>query len=278
MKTLRAFALIVILAVCAPQAVHARGEHLEPSDRFNTSTGVLKTYYNGVLPLLHAGFTDASLARCTVIASFTPEYAWSVEQRTDGTHLLTNSFSTNYWYARGKDVTPVRKDILLEPELALAVEELFNTAVAGTRVPEQETLGMDGVSYYFAAPAKGGGPSVGRTWSPPEGSPMFRLTQVADALFALPEGKGPSQAELAKEMRLLLDDLRRPKAEASGKYICSGGLESLFPASQAKFPFLFSSSYSPAPPIPKKRRALLPQVVQSSAGVVPRASAMAAMV
>lgn len=217
MKTLRAFALIVILAVCAPQAVHARGEHLEPSDRFDTPTGTLNTYYSNVLPLLHAGFTDAFLARCTVIPSFTPEYAWSVEQRADGAHLLTNSFPVNYWYAKDKNIMPVRKDILLEPDLALAIEELFRIAVAGTRVPEQKTLGLDGVSYYFAAPAKEGAPNVGRTWSPPEGSPMFRLTRVADALFALPEGKGPSQAELAKEMRLLLDDLRRPKTESSGQ-------------------------------------------------------------
>ena len=216
MKTLRLFGLIVILAVCVPQAGHARGEHLEPSERFNTSTGVLGTYYTRTLPLLHAGFTDAFLARCTVIPSFTPEYAWSVEQRADGAHLLTNSFSTNYWYAGGKNVTPVRKDILLEPDLVLAVEELFSATVAGTRIPEQETLGMDGISYYFAAPAKGGGQSLGRIWSPPKGSPMFRLTQVADALFALPEGKGPSQAELAKEMRQLLDDLSRPETEACG--------------------------------------------------------------
>ena len=40
---------------------------------------------------------------------------------------------------------------------------------------------------------------------------------VAEALFALPEGKGPSQAELAKEMRRLIDDLRRQEMEPSGQ-------------------------------------------------------------
>lgn len=216
MKTLRVFGLIMILAVCAPQSAHARGEHLEPIER-DRFTGVSKVYYSEILPLLHAGFADAPLARCMVIPSFTPEYAWSVEQRADGVHLLTNSFSVNYWYARGKNVTPVHKDILLEPDLALAVEELFRAAVAGTRPPEKETLGLDGVSYYFTAPAKEGGPSAGRVWSPPEGSPMFRLTRAVDALFALPEGKGPSQAELAKEMRRLIDDLRRLEMEPSGQ-------------------------------------------------------------
>ena len=46
---------------------------------------------------------------------------------------------------------------------------------------------------------------------------MLRLTRVAAALSTLPEGKGTSQAELAKEMRLLLADLRRLESISDGK-------------------------------------------------------------
>ncbi len=161
-----------------------------------------------MLSLLHTGFGPKPLARCAVLPSFTAEYAWALERRPDGVYLLTNILSENLWYARNKNVTVTFREVLLEPELAEAVGELFRTAVAETRPPVKGYYGCDGTTWTLAVADGNGSLKEGEIWSPPKGSLMKRLTDACDAFFALPEGKGLSRAELAAGMRVLTADIR----------------------------------------------------------------------
>ncbi len=205
MKLLSVFLLLLSLPL-TPQFAFARGGHLEPARSHGSPNRSVRDYYVHVLALLHTGFGPKPLARCTVLPSFTAEYAWSLERRPDGVHLLTNILSENLWYARDKNVTVTSRDVRLEPELAEAVGELFRAAVAETRPPIEGYYGCDGTTWTLAVAGGDGSLKKGQVWSPPQGSLMERLTDACDALFALPEGKGPSQAELASGMRALTAD------------------------------------------------------------------------
>ena len=207
MKNAAVFSLFLSLLL-TPQIAFARGDHPEPARNHDSPNGSVRDYSVKVLSLLYTGFGPKPLARCTVLPSFTAEYAWVLERRPDGVYLLTNILSENLWYARDKNVTVASRDVRLEPELAEAVGELFRTAVAETRPPVEGYYGCDGTTWTLAVAGGNGSLKEGEIWSPPKESLMKRLTDVCDAFFALPEGKGPSQAELASGMRALTADIR----------------------------------------------------------------------
>ena len=200
--------LFFLLSLAPTYVGFARGDHLEPARSHDSPNGSVRDYYVKVLSLLRTDFNSKPLARCVVLPSFTAEYAWSLERSPDGVSLLTNMLSENFWYARNKNVTVTSRKILLEAELAEAAEELFRAAVAETRPPLEGYYGCDGTTWTFAVDDGNGSLKEGEVWSPPRGSLMRRLTDVCDAFFALPEGKGPSQAELAAGMRALTADIR----------------------------------------------------------------------
>ena len=207
MKRLATFLPFFFLFI-APQTIFARGEHLEPTRHYDSSNHSIRAYYAKVFSLLYAGFSSTLLARCTVLPSFSAEYAWSIERRSDGLHLRTNALATNLWYAKDKNVAVVSREVPLEPELAEAAVALFQAAGAEIRAPIEDGFGCDGVTWTLLIDDGNGTLREGETWSPPKGSLMLRLTEVCDSLFALPEGKGPSQAELAATVRVLTADIR----------------------------------------------------------------------
>ncbi len=163
-----------------------------------------------VFPLLQTGFADIPVACCTVLPSFTPEYAWSVERRSGGVYLFTNIMAESHWQAAKKNVPIISRSLRLDSELTAAVEEVFREALVD--MDEKDTFGIDGVTYYFGAVGTEGAFKVGAIWSPWKESPLGRLAQISDDLFSLTEDKGPSQTELATRCRRLLAHLCEMKA------------------------------------------------------------------
>lgn len=99
MKRISVLVLLLSLPL-TPQIAFARGDHLEPTRSHDSPNSSVRGYYVKVLSLLYTGFDSKPLARCTVLPSFTAEYAWSLERRPDGVYLRTNMLSENLWYAR----------------------------------------------------------------------------------------------------------------------------------------------------------------------------------
>ena len=194
----------------APNAVPDAEPSLVP-DATESAPSDLDIYEATIYTLLYTGF-DAATVRCAVTPSFAEEYAWSIVWKPDGPYLHTNRLSENLWYAEKKDaVTVVSKSIRLEPKLARAVEGMVCTAVNGTAAVDKQAYGLDGISWRFSSTDKNGTVSAGQTWSPREGSLMFRLVTISDELFALSDETrkgGPGQVVLTERARLLTKDMQ----------------------------------------------------------------------
>jgi hypothetical protein len=203
------FAILFVLAT--PFASQAHDDHLEPVDE--THAVPVKNYYDQLLPLLHAEFSPVPAARYTVVPSFSPEYAWSLERGHDGGYfLLTHKLVKNLWY-NGYKKTNTRP-FAIGKNLHDAVDKLFSTVTRGIRPIKKDWRMTDGVRFYFTVAGSGGRLITGDTHSPGQGSLMWRLTRLCDALMVLPDMEEVSESDMLAEIDTLLRDIQM--AEESG--------------------------------------------------------------
>lgn len=189
---------------------YGQKEHLEPVRDFEQYGGVLKEYYDNVFPLLYKDFAEKPFARYTSMPSFSNEYAFSVEIRDTKYYIISNALSESYWYAKNrKRVKLLNKKTEINEGLYLKIGALFQLLAEQTRKPENETIGTDGVTYYFATTDTMGEVRLGEIWSPYEGTLLDRLVEICDNIYSLGNGKNIPQNDIENAIEQLIIDLKK---------------------------------------------------------------------
>lgn len=198
--------LLLSLLVCVS---YGQINHLEPVRNFAEYEGVLKEYYDNVFPLLYKGFAEKPTARYTSMPSFSEEYAFSLEREDDKYFIVSNTLSTNYWYAKKRGNVKVnigKKKISVN--LYNQISDLFKLLAEQTKKkPDDGLIGCDGVTYYFATTDSEDNIRIGETWSPYDGTLLARLVNICDNLYSLGNGKNISQDGMMGQIKNLMDDL-----------------------------------------------------------------------
>lgn len=180
-------------------------QHLKPARDFKQYEGVLKEYYDNVFPLLYKGYSEKPIARYTSMPSFSSEYSFSIETIEGKNYVVSNKMTENYWYAKNrKKVKLITNKKELTNELYLKVVDLFKILEEQTKESENDLIGCDGVTYYFATTDKNGQIRIGETWSPNDNSLLGRLVEICDSVYTLGNGKNLSQTDIAKDIDKLI--------------------------------------------------------------------------
>ena len=207
--TMKQTCLITILILMAIMS-YAQKEHLEPVRDFEQFGGVLKEYYGNVFPILYKDFVEKPFARYTSMPSFSNEYAFSVEIRETKYYIISNALSESYWYAKNrKKVKLLNKKTEINEGLYLKIGALFRLLAEQTRKPENETIGIDGVTYYFATTDTMGEVRLGEIWSPLDNTLLKKLVEICDTIHSVGNGKNISQADLENAIEQLINDLNK---------------------------------------------------------------------
>jgi len=185
-------------------------EHLEPAKDLKQYKGVLKEYYDNVFPKLYKGFSQTPYARYTSMPSFSREYAFSVETIDDKYYIVSNRFSENFWYAKKRNrVKLISNKTEIDNVLYSKIGELFQILAEQTKKPENETMGLDGVTYYFATTDTSGQIKIGEIWSPNDNTLLDRLVKVCDKLFSIDNEKSITKADILKEIEKLIEEFKK---------------------------------------------------------------------
>ncbi|WP_143883409.1 hypothetical protein [Chryseobacterium binzhouense] len=184
-------------------------QHLEPAKDFKQYEGVLKEYYDNIFLRLYKGYSEKPIARYTSMPSFSNEYSYSVETLDGKNYVVSNKLSESYWYSKNKNkVKLISNKTELTNDLYLKIVALFQLLEEQTKKPEHESMGLDGITYYFATTDKNGELKIGETWSPAEKSLLGRLVKICDNIYSLGIGNNLSQSDILKEIEKLVIDLK----------------------------------------------------------------------
>lgn len=184
-------------------------QHLEPAKDFKQYKGILKVYYDNVFPLLYKGYSENPIARYTSMPSFSNEYSFSVETIEGKNYVVSNRLSESYWYAENKtEVKLISNKTELTNDLCIKIVDLFRLLEEQTKKPEDDLMGFDGVTYYFATTNKNGEIKIGETWSPNEKSLLGRLVKICNNVYSLGNGNNLSQSDISNEIDKLINELK----------------------------------------------------------------------
>lgn len=185
-------------------------QHLEPAKDFKQYKGILKVYYDNVFPLLYKGYSENPIARYTSMPSFSNEYSFSVETIEGKNYVVSNRLSESYWYAENKtEVKLISNKTELTNDLCIKIVDLFRLLEEQTKKPEDDLMGFDGVTYYFATTNKNGEIKIGETWSPNEKSLLGRLVKICNNVYSLGNGNNLSQSDISNEIDKLINELKQ---------------------------------------------------------------------
>ena len=185
-------------------------EHLEPMRDLKQydDDSVLRKYYDNVFCRLYKGFAEKPFARYTAMPSFFAEYAFSVETIEGKHYIISNRFSESYWYAKRRNaVRLITGRAEIDNTLYSRIGKLFQLLAEQIKEPEQDMMGLDGVTYYFSTTTKSGELKTGETWSPKDGSLLSKLVEICDALYAAGIGNRTLPANLSEEIDKLVSRL-----------------------------------------------------------------------
>lgn len=196
----------------------AQIDYLEPVKPFSTYTGELGEYYRSVFSLLNTGFQKQPYARFSVIPSFSPEYAMSVEKRNGRYTLISNTLSRTYWQAEKGTVTVDTKSVVISASLYQSLGAIFRLVTEQVQDLDGSTAGLDGIVYFFSSTDAKGKEQMGRKWSPEKGTLMERLVLVCQSAYMLSRGGNISEQTLAVEAAALLKALQQRTKEEPDAY------------------------------------------------------------
>ena len=199
----------ILIFLLATIKCFGQKEHLEPARDFKQYEGVLREYYDHIFPLLYQGFADKPYAQYTSMPSFSDEYAFSIERIGNKNYVISNCLSENYWYAEKRDKVKLEtKKTEIGDSLYIKIGKLFQLLTEQIKKPDQDLMGLDGVTYYFSCVEKNGEIKTGETWSPNDNSLLGRLIKICDKLYSLGNGKNISQSELEIEIEKTIIDMK----------------------------------------------------------------------
>ena len=202
--------ILILIFVLTTFLCFGQKPHLEPAKDFKQYEGVLKEYYDNVFPLLYKGYSEKPIARYTSMPSFSNEYSFSVETIEGNNYVVSNRLSESYWYSKSKKkVKLISNKTEINNDLYLKIVDLFKLLEEQTKKPENDLMGLDGVTYYFASIDKNGEIKIGETWSPAEKSLLGRLVKICDHIYSLGIGNNLSQSDILKEIEKIIIDLKQ---------------------------------------------------------------------
>lgn len=200
--------ILIICVIClAFTNSFGQNQRLKPARNFKES---VSKNYRGVFPLLYKGFAKKPYARYTAMPSFSREYAFSVEKIKGVPYIISNTLSTNYYFAKVKIFVKIKKNkAKISDDLYLKIGELFEIFTEQTE--DKDFSGLDGVTYYFAKTGKNGEIKTGETWSPDENSLLDRLVNICIDLYLIGNNKDIAQTDILKEIDIFINDLKELK-------------------------------------------------------------------
>lgn len=209
MKKILSIFLFLFLTIQAMAQV----DYLEPVRDFSSYKGELGEYYHNAFTLLNTGFNARPHARFSVLPSFSPEYALSVETKNGKYYLLSNTLSQSCWQADKDRIKVISRSVAIDKPLYQWMGELFLLVTSQIQDLDGSTAGLDGSTYYFASTSGNGKIALGEKWSPNRGTRMERLVQVCESAYLLSTGKQIAESAICSEAAALIKDLRnRAKA------------------------------------------------------------------
>lgn len=183
---------------------------LDPAENFENYEGVLKAYYDNVIPLIYKDFNDEPKARYTSMPSFTNEYAFSLSKKDNKYYIISNELSENYWYAKNKkNVKVLTRKTIIEKYLYLKIIELFNLLTEQIEEKEDLSIMFDGTSYYFTANNQNGEIITGKTKSPNEDSLFGKIVKVCDNVFYYDKKSEITQKEINLKIDTIILELKK---------------------------------------------------------------------
>ena len=196
--------LVLLLAIKG----YAQNDHLEPFRNINSYDEYMKQYVEHDFALLYSGMNARPYARYATVPSFMKEYAFSVEQITDGYCIISNTLSESLWSAADRNaVKVIPGKITIDKQLFQLIGELFMQATGQIKSAPM-LLGLDGATYYFSTTDKNGNVRIGEKWSPSTNSLMDRLVEICDKLYALSVGDKLSIPDIKNDIRKLTTELK----------------------------------------------------------------------
>ncbi|AHW61868.1 hypothetical protein SAMN05444285_10787 [Draconibacterium orientale] len=203
-------AILILAFVLTTFLCFGQKQHLEIAKDFNRYEGDLKEYYDNVFAVLYKGYSNKPIARYTSMPAFSNEYSFSIEKIDGKNYVVSNSLSESYWYAKNrKRVKLVSNKKELIKDLYSKIVDLFLILEEQTKRSEDDLMGFDGITYYFATTDINGQVKIGETWSPIDNTLLGRLVKTCDNIYALGNGKNISQMETLMEIEELLNDIKQ---------------------------------------------------------------------
>ena len=137
-------------------------------------------------------------------------------EKTEKFQVTARIAHESIWYSlpdhneekKDKEVTISTSTAPLEKALAVRLVKVWNQMLERTRKPDEDTAGLDGVTFEFSVPGK-----VGETWSPGEGVSPGMLVQVGTVLREYAAAKPGEREALTKELKARVLKLEKYLAE-----------------------------------------------------------------
>jgi hypothetical protein len=209
---MKCFTTLVFTIVCSLSAFAQRGEYLEPVGGIFDIYSFEFEYHSKIRDILFKGLSDEPEVRFVGLPSFVQEYVFEIQQdeKTKKYFAVYQEVDSMIWFNERPDriqVRTLKKEI--RKESVDLIKQLFLSAIKLTRHPNNEPHGFDGTNYYFSAQQDG--IVSGKTWSPPDGSKLRRLTNISIELIALTCGSVSPiliTGELRKEITKLTTEFK----------------------------------------------------------------------
>ena len=211
-KTYRIIIALIFLSFIEPINAQDKGAHLEPVGGIYDIYDFQFEYYSKVRKILFNGLTDSPEIRFLVMPSFTPENVLDIEFDRDNSKyfIVYHICKKMIWYNEKWDKIKVEKyKTEIDKESVELIKSLFYIAIAQTKFPEDETMGLDGANYYFSINKFG--LKSGTVWSPSDGTRMRKLVDIGYGLIKLAKTKEKLvkiDNDLRKKIENLIEELK----------------------------------------------------------------------
>jgi hypothetical protein len=198
---------LIFFSFLEPIKAQDKGDHLEPVGSIYDIYDFQFEYYSKVRKVLFNGLTDAPEIRFQVMPSFTPENVLDIEfdRGNSKYYIVYHICEKMIWYNEKWDKIKVEKyKTEIDKESVELIKSLFDIAIAQTKFPEDETIGLDGANYYFSINKFG--LKSGTVWSPSDGTKMRKLVDIGYGLIKLAKSKN-ELAKIDKDLRQKIENL-----------------------------------------------------------------------
>lgn len=206
MKRLGLFAVLVLGAI---GAARAQDDHLVPE-----CTGVYAHYDS----IVWAPFGAAPGVRFIAAPSWGCLTAFLLEKEPGAPVLKVRTM--NYAGKGGRPSGFYRLPV--DTLYGRALEGLVNEALLQVDFPEEDTDGLDGVTYFFSRTDAAGVRKTGKTWSPGDSTLMHRLARLCDSVCLAATVSGLPDRTRLQQLTGALEAYRKKYRSRSKEYKSRG--------------------------------------------------------